>query len=39
VEILLNDERKCVALSEQAKQDVQGYTWLARAKRILYGFV
>jgi glycosyltransferase involved in cell wall biosynthesis len=39
VETLLNHESKRVALSEQAKQDVQGYTWLARAKRILNGFV
>jgi glycosyltransferase involved in cell wall biosynthesis len=39
VEILLNDEGKRVLLSDQAKQDVQGYTWLARAKRILNGFV
>jgi glycosyltransferase involved in cell wall biosynthesis len=39
VETLLNDESKRAALGEQAKQDVQGYTWLARAKRILNGFV
>jgi glycosyltransferase involved in cell wall biosynthesis len=39
VEALLNDESKRDALSEQAKQDVQGYTWLARAERILNGFV
>lgn len=39
VETLLSDESKRAALGEQAKQEVQGYTWLARAKRILNGFV
>jgi glycosyltransferase involved in cell wall biosynthesis len=39
VETLLNDESKRAALSGQARQDVQGYTWLARAERILNGFV
>ncbi|MGZ9223022.1 MAG: glycosyltransferase, partial [Anaerolineales bacterium] len=39
METLLDDERQRAALGKQAKQDVQGYTWLARAKRILNGFV
>lgn len=39
LETLLNDETKRAALGRQAEQDVQGYTWLARAKRILNGFV
>ena len=39
VETLLNDENQRAALGGQAKHDVQGYTWLARAKRILNGFV
>lgn len=39
VETLLSDESKRSALGQQAKQDVQGYTWLARAERILNGFV
>jgi glycosyltransferase involved in cell wall biosynthesis len=39
VEVLLNDESKRAALGKQAKRDVQGYTWLARAKHILNGFV
>lgn len=39
IETLLNDGSQRAALGEQAKQDVQGYTWLTRAKRILNGFV
>jgi len=39
LETLLNDKNKRADLGRQAKQDVQGYTWLARAKRILNGFV
>jgi glycosyltransferase involved in cell wall biosynthesis len=39
VGLLLNDEGQRAALGQQAKQDVQGYTWLARARRILNGFV
>jgi glycosyltransferase involved in cell wall biosynthesis len=39
VETLLKNENQRVALGQQAKQDVQGYTWLARAERILNGFV
>ena len=39
LELLLKDENLRVQLGGQAKQDVQGYTWLARAERILNGFV
>jgi glycosyltransferase involved in cell wall biosynthesis len=39
IEMLLHDENKRARLSKQAKQDAQGYTWLARAGRILNGFV
>ncbi len=39
LESLLNDPGKCAALSDQAKHDVQGYTWHSRAERILNGFV
>jgi glycosyltransferase involved in cell wall biosynthesis len=39
VERLLNEEDQRSSLSQRAKQDVQGYTWLSRAKRILNGFV
>lgn len=36
---LLHDESQRASLGKQAKQDVQRYTWLARAERILNGFV
>ena len=39
LELLLKDENLRVQLGGRAKQDVQGYTWLARAERILNGFV
>ncbi len=39
LENLLHDQRKCLTLGEQAKSDVQRYTWLSRAERILNGFV
>ena len=39
VEILLNNESRRAALGKQAGQDVQDYTWLARAGRIMNGFV
>jgi glycosyltransferase involved in cell wall biosynthesis len=39
VEVLLNDEGRRTALGKRAKQDIQGYTWLSRAERILNGFV
>jgi glycosyltransferase involved in cell wall biosynthesis len=36
---LLEDEPRRLALGQQAKQDVQGYTWLARAEKIMRGMV
>ncbi|HEX6270184.1 MAG TPA: glycosyltransferase family 4 protein [Anaerolineales bacterium] len=39
LENLLKDESHRLALGKQARQDVQGYTWLRRAARILNGFV
>jgi glycosyltransferase involved in cell wall biosynthesis len=39
LETLLSDKSRRTTLSEQAKRDVQGYTWLSRAERILNGFV
>jgi len=39
IKTLLNDENRRTTLGEHAKQDVQGYTWLARAGRILNGLV
>jgi glycosyltransferase involved in cell wall biosynthesis len=39
LETLLRDESGRRALGAQAKGAVQGYTWLARAARILNGFV
>jgi glycosyltransferase involved in cell wall biosynthesis len=39
LEALLNDPRQRAALGEQARQAVQGYTWLSRAERILNGLV
>jgi glycosyltransferase involved in cell wall biosynthesis len=39
IEALLNDETRRTRLANQARRDVQGYTWLARAERILNGFV
>jgi glycosyltransferase involved in cell wall biosynthesis len=38
IEALLSDEARRVALGEQARRDVQGYTWVARAQRIMNGF-
>src|SRR5207247_1301120 len=38
IEKLLADESRRVALGNQAKEDVAGYTWLARAERILNWF-
>jgi glycosyltransferase involved in cell wall biosynthesis len=38
IEGLLADEPRRLALGKQARQDVQGYTWLARAERILQDF-
>jgi glycosyltransferase involved in cell wall biosynthesis len=39
LETLLHDESRRTTLGAQARQDVQGYTWLARAERILNGFL
>ncbi len=38
LERLLNDESVRSQLGRQARQDVQGYTWLARAQRIMNRF-
>lgn len=38
IERLLDDEGRRHALGERARQDVGGYTWLARAKRIMTNF-
>jgi glycosyltransferase involved in cell wall biosynthesis len=35
---LLEDENRRSMLGRQAQQDVQGYTWVARAQRIMNGF-
>ncbi len=39
IEKLLADETHRVELGKQAKEDVQKFTWLARAEKILDGFV
>jgi len=39
IEKLLNDEARRVELGRQARLDVEGYTWLARAEKVLKGFV
>ncbi|MBI4760824.1 MAG: glycosyltransferase [Chloroflexota bacterium] len=39
IERLLADEPRRRSLGEQARQDVQGYTWLARAEKILAGLL
>ncbi len=39
IENLLADESRRVQLGNQAKEDVQKFTWLARAERILGGFI
>lgn len=38
IQALLDDEARRAALGNQARLDVQGYTWVARAQRILNGF-
>jgi glycosyltransferase involved in cell wall biosynthesis len=38
IEALLDDEARRTALGNQAQLDVQGYTWIARAQRIMNGF-
>ncbi len=37
IESLLGNEVRRIELGIQAREDVQGYTWTARASRILYG--
>jgi len=39
IEELLANESRRVKLGSQAKEDVQKFTWLARAKKILNGFI
>ncbi len=39
LEALLADEDRRTALGRQAREDVRGYTWLARAERILNGLI
>ena len=39
IESLLHDDARRMKLGEQARQDVQGYTWVARAERIMKGFM
>jgi glycosyltransferase involved in cell wall biosynthesis len=39
IERLLTDESRRVALRNQAKEDVRSFTWLARAEKILDGFI
>jgi glycosyltransferase involved in cell wall biosynthesis len=38
IESLLGSETRRIELGEQARRDVQGYTWVARAQRIMNGF-
>jgi glycosyltransferase involved in cell wall biosynthesis len=38
IESLLNNEARRVGLGVQARRDVEGYTWVARAQRIMNGF-
>ena len=38
IEALLDDGTRRIELGKQARQDVQGYTWVARARRIMNGF-
>jgi glycosyltransferase involved in cell wall biosynthesis len=35
IEALFANEEQRLALGKQAREDVQGYTWTARAQRIL----
>lgn len=39
IEALLKDEKRRVELGNQARKDVEGYTWLAREERVLDGFM
>ena len=38
IEALLDDENHRTELGKQARRDVEGYTWVARAQRIMNGF-
>ncbi|HEY9528996.1 MAG TPA: glycosyltransferase [Anaerolineales bacterium] len=38
IESLLANEARRIRLGQRARQDVQGYTWVARAQRIMNGF-
>ena len=38
IESLLDDEKRRLELGTRARQDAQGYTWVARAKRIMNNF-
>ena len=38
IESLLDDDLRRIDLGRQAQRDVQGYTWVARAQRIMNGF-
>ncbi len=37
IELLLSDDAQRTALGQQARRDVQGYTWLERGRKILEG--
>jgi len=39
IESLLLDDARRTALGNQARRDVEGYTWVERARKILEGFV
>jgi glycosyltransferase involved in cell wall biosynthesis len=39
IESLLTNQAQRISLGNQARSDVQSYTWLSRAERILNGFV
>jgi glycosyltransferase involved in cell wall biosynthesis len=38
IEALLDNKALRIELGNQARQDVQGYTWVARAQRIMNNF-
>jgi glycosyltransferase involved in cell wall biosynthesis len=38
LESLLKDDRRRIELGRRAQLEVQGYTWIARARRIMNGF-
>jgi len=38
IESLLGDEPRRIELGNQARREVDGYTWVARAKRIMHNF-